>query len=140
MRSPRNWTATVGVAIVVFGTSGCGGSDSGDGAALYRNNGCAACHGTDRAGTGAGPSLLYERGDVVELRTGDTIVVDDTYVRLSLTNPGNNVTAGWSNSMPATRLGDDDIDTLVTWLLGGEAPDAPADAPPAEPQPRGTGG
>src|ERR1044072_3781615 len=75
------------------------GSLASAGAKLFQDLACNTCHRPDAQGRG--PVLQGLFGKTQTLLTGETIVVDEAYVRESILNPGAKVTGGFQPIMPA---------------------------------------
>ena len=85
------------------------------GKSVFDKTGCATCHGSD-AGGGAGPSLHRLAGSDVELADGTTVVADDDYLRLAITDPSAQIVAGTSLQMTQYPLSDDEVDDLIAYI------------------------
>lgn len=96
------------------------GSKRPDGARLFREKGCGACHSID--GTPKiGPTLkgVYGHRLIVTTQGKEReIVADDVYLRRSLLDPQADVVKGFPPIMPSQKgqLSDADIDALVEYL------------------------
>ena len=66
---------------------------------LYQSLGCVSCHGTNGEG-GRGPALAGLFGREVFLANGQTIKVDESYIRESIENPQAKLVAGFGPIMP----------------------------------------
>ena len=75
------------------------GSLASAGGKLFQDLACNTCHRPDAQGRG--PVLDGLFGKTQALLTGETIVVDEAYVRESILNPGAKITAGFQPIMPA---------------------------------------
>jgi cytochrome c oxidase subunit 2 len=75
------------------------GSLASAGARLFQDLACNTCHRPDTQGRG--PVLQGLFGKTQTLQGGETIVVDEAYVRESILNPGAKITAGFQPIMPA---------------------------------------
>lgn len=100
------------------------GSDGGDqelsaageeGRKVFNSNGCSGCHGGDGGG-GSGPSFVGLLGSEIELESGETIVVDEAYLRESITDPGAKRHEGYSLRMPDNDLDDSEIDAVIAFI------------------------
>jgi len=121
----RSWSVVlgVGVPLVLASLAACGSDEpsttfegaAGRGQQLARSKGCAACHGADGQG-GVGPAWT-RLGSEIELEDGSTVVVDEAYIRESITDPGAKVAKGTSTRMPKTSLSDEEVDALVAYIL-----------------------
>ena len=83
--------------------SGGGGSGTmaENGAKLFQDLACASCH-LD-TGQGRGPALKGLYGKQVQLQTGQTVTVDDAYIRESILDPQAKAAAGFQPIMPTFR-------------------------------------
>jgi cytochrome c oxidase subunit 2 len=103
--------------VLALGLAACGGSDGGaalTGGELAREVGCLACH--QETSTGVAPTLHGIWGTDVDLSDGRTVMVDEEYVRRSITEPGAEIVAGYEAVMPLFPLEPDEIDGLVDWV------------------------
>ena len=75
-----------------------GGTMAENGAKLFQDLACATCHLDN--GTGRGPVLKGVYGKPVTLQSGQTVTVDDSYIRESVLNPQAKVVAGFQPIMP----------------------------------------
>jgi cytochrome c oxidase subunit 2 len=75
-----------------------GGSMAENGAKLFQDLACATCHLEN--GQGRGPVLKGAYGKPVQLQNGQTVTVDDAYIRESVLNPQAKVVAGFQPVMP----------------------------------------
>lgn len=66
---------------------------------LYQSLGCVSCHGTNGEG-GRGPALAGLFGRQVFLSNGQTVKVDESYIRESIENPQAKLVAGFGPIMP----------------------------------------
>jgi len=78
------------------GTSG--GSMADNGAKLFQNLACSTCHLEN--GQGRAPSLRGAFGKPMQLQSGQTVTVDEAYIRESVLNPQAKVVAGFQPIMP----------------------------------------
>jgi cytochrome c oxidase subunit II len=76
-----------------------GGSLAAAGAKLFQDLACNTCHRPDSQGRG--PILEGLFGTTQTLLSGETVVVDEAYVRESILNPAAKITAGFQPIMPA---------------------------------------
>jgi cytochrome c oxidase subunit 2 len=74
------------------------GSLAAAGEKLFADLACNTCHRPDSAGRG--PVLTDLFGRTVTTQAGDTVIVDEAYVRESILNPSAKVTAGYQPIMP----------------------------------------
>jgi cytochrome c oxidase subunit 2 len=79
-----------------------GGSTEGTmastGQKVFQELGCATCHRSDTQGRG--PNLQGVFGKAQLLDNGQTVTVDDNYIRESILNPGTKVVSGFKPIMP----------------------------------------
>jgi cytochrome c oxidase subunit 2 len=75
-----------------------GGSMADSGAKLFQDLACASCHLEN--GQGRGPVLKGIYGHQVLLQTGESVIVDDAYIRESILSPQAKIVAGFSTTMP----------------------------------------
>jgi cytochrome c oxidase subunit 2 len=107
----KEWVASGG------GMSGQGMSGVQFGRMLFEKMGCVSCHSTDGSPR-VGPSLLNKYGSKELLSTGNTVLVDDNYVRESIQDPLAQVVNGFQPVMPTFRgrLNDRQIDALIDFI------------------------
>ncbi len=100
-----------------------GGSMADNGAKLFQDLACATCHLEN--GQGRGPSLVGTYGHEVKLSTGQSVMMDDTYIRESILDPQAKIVAGFQPLMPTFRglVTEEQILQLTTYIksLGGPA-------------------
>jgi cytochrome c oxidase subunit 2 len=118
--------------VLAFVAAGCGGDDgAGDVGSplavearqIVRRAGCTACHGADGEG-GVGPGWAGSVGTEIELEDGTTEVVDEAYLTRAIADPQAQVRAGFDITMPENRLTDDEIATVVDYIVSLNAPPA----------------
>ncbi|HEY3353825.1 MAG TPA: cytochrome c oxidase subunit II [Polyangia bacterium] len=99
------------------GMSGKGMSSVDFGRMLFDRQGCATCHSVDGAPR-TGPSLLNKYGSRELLSTGQTVLVDDNYVRESVMDPQAKVVQGFQPVMPTFRgkLTDKQMNALIDYI------------------------
>jgi cytochrome c oxidase subunit 2 len=93
-----------------------GSPDAQTGAELFSQNECTACH-VKAAGVLAPPiNGLY--GETVTLETGETVTVDEDYLRESILTPEKKIVAGYNPIMPAFegRISDAELAALVEYI------------------------
>lgn len=106
------------LATAALALAACGGGDDDPAAAgkeIARDVGCMACHDSGTS-TRIGPGWGGTWGEEVELEDGRTVVVDEEYLRRSITDPTADVRAGFPPSMPRVPLSDEEIDQVVAYL------------------------
>lgn len=89
------------------------------GALLYKRQGCSQCHAIDGNTQGkAGPSFVKTFGTQQKLATGESITIDENYVRRSILEPLSQIRAGYQPVMPTYqgRLRDHEIDALIAYI------------------------
>ena len=74
------------------------GSLASAGGKLFQDLACNTCHRPDAQGRG--PMLQNLFGKQVSLQSGETVIVDEAYIRESILTPGAKVTAGFQPIMP----------------------------------------
>jgi cytochrome c oxidase subunit II len=75
-----------------------GGTMAEGGAKLFQDLACASCHLEN--GQGRGPVLKGAYGHEVKLTTGQTVMMDDAYIRESILQPQAKIVAGFTPIMP----------------------------------------
>lgn len=84
---------------------------------LYARKGCAQCHSVDgKAGTG--PSFKGIYGERVLLIGGESLVVDENYLRESIVDPQAKIVQGYQPVMQTYRgiLSDDEITNIIEYI------------------------
>lgn len=71
------------------------------GEALFAKHGCVTCH--DGGDAARGPLLAGKYGTEETLTSGETIVIDDDYIRESIMNPQAKLVAGYPPLMPVFK-------------------------------------
>ena len=117
-----------------------GGSTTGsmaeNGAKLFTDLACVTCHMD--AGQGRGPVLKDLYGKQILLSSGQTVTMDDAYIRESILNPQAKVTAGFQPIMPTFQglVTEEQLLQLIAYVkslsegTGAQGPTNPAaDAP-----------
>lgn len=123
------------------------GSLASAGGKLFQDLACNTCHRPDAQGRG--PVLQNLFGKTVTLASGETVVVDEAYIRESILMPGGKLTAGFQPTMPTFQglVSEEGILQLIEYVkslktdapvsavrpnTGGPAPNenTPAQAPP----------
>jgi len=91
-----------------------------DGASIFASSGCAGCHSVTPSSGGIGPSLHALYGRQEELVGGESVMVDENYLRESIENPMAKVVAGYGPIMPAYvgQLSEDELTALIVYLKG----------------------
>lgn len=109
------------------------------GQALFARLGCSSCHNLQ--GQGRCPNLRGVYGTTEKLQDGTAVLVDDSYVRNSILNPGAQVVAGFQNIMPSYQgqLSEQNILQLIAYVRSLGAQTARPGAAPAGGQAGGVG-
>jgi cytochrome c oxidase subunit 2 len=100
-------------------------SASAQGQKLFQDRGCASCHTVEQGGRpGRGPNLFGIFGKQQPLQTGQSVAVDETYVRESILNPQAKLAAGYQPIMPTYQgqLNEEQVLQLIAYIrsLGAE--------------------
>lgn len=87
------------------------------GAKLYQSKACITCHSIDGK-PGIGPSLKGRFDTEQQMASGETVVVDENYLRESILNPAAKVVQGYQSVMPSYQglLKDREIDALIEYI------------------------
>lgn len=131
---PRR-SLSLALAALALGLAACGSDDesasgSGDvgsgstagGREVAEDRGCMSCH--REGGGGIGPDWEGLAGSTVTLDDGSTVVADEAYLRLAITDPDAQVVDGYDIRMPSNDLDDDDVAAIVAYIqsLGTSEP------------------
>jgi mono/diheme cytochrome c family protein len=95
-RPPALGTIAVTPALVARGT------------ALYRADGCAACHSLNGT-AGVGTSFKGLSGSKVTLDTGQTVTADDAYLEQSITDPDAEIVKGYRKGLMPAAISSHDL-------------------------------
>jgi cytochrome c oxidase subunit 2 len=106
--------AAIGTAITVAACNGGDGKTRSEGEQLFNSQGCVACHGAGGAGA-MGPALAGVYLDDVQLADGSTVVADEAYLRLAITDPAAQQVDGYLE-MPANNLTAEQVQAIVDWI------------------------
>jgi cytochrome c oxidase subunit 2 len=103
-------------------------SMSARGEQLFQQLGCVSCHLTD--GSGRGPSLAGKFGSQEQLASGETVNVDDTYIRESILTPQTKLVAGYGPVMPTFQglVNEEGLMSLIEYIKSLPASGQPAGA------------
>lgn len=87
------------------------------GAQLYKARACNTCHSIDGSAV-VGPTFKGDFGKMRVLSTGESVKIDENYVRESILTPQAKVAAGYDPVMPTYQgiLKDRQIDALVAFI------------------------
>lgn len=93
------------------------GDESTEGKKLFTSLGCQACHSVDGTKL-VGPTLASIFGEKVELASGETVLIDENYIRESIMKPNEKVVKGFQPVMPTFRgqIQEEDLNALMTYL------------------------
>ena len=99
---------------------------------LYQTLGCASCHGANGEG-GRGPTLAGVFGRTATLQSGETIPVDEKYVRESILNPQAQLVVGFGPIMPTFQgqVSEDQVMQLIAFIKSLHAASPTQSASPA---------
>jgi cytochrome c oxidase subunit II len=115
------------------------GSPVENGAKLFQDLACASCHKED--GSGRGPVLKGLFGKEVQLANGQTVTVDEAYVRESILNPQAKIASGFQPIMPAFQglVSEEQLLQLLAYVksLSGEGAALPGTSATQAPSPAG---
>src|ERR1700734_2943982 len=97
-------------------TSTSGMSLAQNGERLFASMGCNACHSGSAAARG--PNLAGVYGSKLQLTNGSQVLVNDAYLRDSILNPSQHVTAGYAPIMPTYQgqISEDGLIDLVEYV------------------------
>jgi cytochrome c oxidase subunit II len=100
------------------------GSLAEGGAKLFTSLACNTCHRSDTQGRG--PVLDGLFGRTVKLQSGETLTVDEAYIRESILNPSAKVTEGFQPIMPTFQglVTEEQLLQLVEYMKSLKAPEA----------------
>ena len=83
---------------------------------IYEQNACQTCHSRDGS-DGIGPTHLNIFGRQEQLASGETITVDDEYLRESIVNPNAKIVEGYDPVMaPYSFLSESEIESLIAYM------------------------
>src|SRR6202789_3478252 len=95
-------------------TSGMSLAQNGE--RLFASMGCNACHSGNAAARG--PSLAGVYGSKLQLANGSQVLVNEAYLRDSILNPSQHITAGYAPIMPTYQgqISEDGLIDLVEYI------------------------
>src|SRR5271154_28948 len=95
-------------------TSGMSLAQNGE--RLFASMGCNACHSGNAAARG--PNLAGVYGSKLQLTSGSQVLVNDAYLRDSILNPSQHITAGYAPIMPTYQgqISEDGLIDLVEYI------------------------
>lgn len=84
---------------------------------VYTQKGCNACHSVDGS-SGVGPTFKGIFGKQEEMQSGETITVDENYLRESILEPQAKMVKGYQPVMPSFKgiLSDDEITSVIEYI------------------------
>ena len=96
---------------------------------LYQTLGCASCHGANGEG-GRGPLLTGIFGTTAALQTGESVRIDEAYIRESIVNPQAKLVAGFGPIMPTFQgqVSEDQMVQIVAFIKSLQAASQPTPA------------
>lgn len=95
---------------------------------VAQENGCFACHSLDGTEV-VGPTWKGLWGRAVQFTDGRSTVADEAYLRKSITNPGVEIVEGYTATMIAYELPEEDMVALLEFLKRHDEPaEASSDA------------
>ncbi|MFM8249496.1 MAG: c-type cytochrome [Acidimicrobiaceae bacterium] len=77
--------------------------------------GCASCHGEDGNGR-VGPKWIGLADSQITLSDGTVVTADDAYLYESIKDPGAKKRRGASGIMPANKLTDEEIASIIVFI------------------------
>ncbi len=94
------------------------------GEALYAKHGCVTCH--DGGDAARGPMLAGKYGTEETLNSGETIIIDDEYIRESIYNPQAKLVAGYAPLMPVFKnlINEEELFLLIEHIKSMEDTEA----------------
>jgi cytochrome c oxidase subunit 2 len=105
-----------------------------EGARLFQDSGCDACHRPDSLARA--PNLVGLFGNPVRLSNGQVVTADDNYIRQSILSPASQVVAGFQPIMPSFQgmLNEEQVFALVAYIQSlGTPPGSPSAAGTTQP-------
>ena len=99
------------------------------GKAAFERTGCAVCHAVTQAEAATksvGPPLLGLAGKKVKLQSGRETLVDEAYIRRSITEPMADIVQGYQPLMPtyAGRVSEEEILQMIAYIESLGEPEA----------------
>lgn len=86
------------------------------GARLYKKNACYTCHTTDGS-KGNGPTWKDIYGRQETMTSGETLTIDDNYIKESILKPQAKIVNGFTNvQMPPFTLNDEQISGIIAYM------------------------
>ncbi|HEY0591945.1 MAG TPA: cytochrome c, partial [Thermoanaerobaculia bacterium] len=115
-------------------------SPAAEGEQLFSALACNTCHAVDAPGA-RGPQLGGLFGTPVRLRTGQSVVADENYLRESILNPATKIVAGYEPIMPTFegQVDEQQLIYLITYIKSLGAKEQAGGAAGAQGAPAQTG-
>ena len=86
---------------------------------LAKNNGCFACHSID-GNDGVGPTWQGLYGSEKTLVSGETLLVDETYLHEAIVNPNSQIVLGFPANVMASNYGEifseEEINNMIEFI------------------------
>lgn len=98
--------------ILAKGEPGGGSKSAARGLEVAQEQGCLGCHSVDGTAS-AGPTWRGLYGKTENLSDGNTVEVDDAYLKEAIVNPNASIVKGFAAIMPAYQLSEEDLKALV---------------------------
>ena len=97
-------------------SSTSGSSLAQNGERLFASLSCNACH--NARPDARGPNLVDVYGSKLTLATGETVTVDDEYLRQAILNPSQHITQGFAPIMPTYQgqISEEGVIALVEYI------------------------
>lgn len=90
------------------------------GAKVFQTRACASCHNVDNPAVKVGPSLFKKFGTEEELADGSKVLVDENYIRESVTSPSAKIVKGFASPsvMPSFQgqLSESELNALIEYI------------------------
>ena len=113
-------TRLIGALCVAAVLAGCSSDaelspEAALGLEIAQDNGCLACHQTSTVGPGWSGLADSE----VLLADGSTAIANDAFLRRSIKDPGADIVAGYTVTMPENDLTDEEIEAVIAYIREG---------------------
>ena len=108
-------TGTTGTTSDTSGAAAHGADQARQGRLLAQARGCVGCHSADGS-AGAGPTWKGLYGKTETLEGGATVLVDDAYLRESITDPKAKVVRGFAPIMPQQPFSEAELAAMVDYI------------------------
>ena len=91
-------------------------NEGANGEQIVQTLGCVACHSIDGS-DGIGPTWRDTYGTNRALASGETVVIDDDYIKTSIVNPMSQIAEGYAPVMPAyATLSDEELTAITDYI------------------------